>query len=211
MRLTEEAMQERRVTIIRKAIDLFCQRGIEVVKLSEIAEASHVSENTIYRYFDTKENLVREVFLKLWDNVMVDIEQDVESTTDYFLLSGYEQIRAWLDGFRVLYQHGRYFVLFAYEAKLYLLRHNIKLEKSQQDILVHAIREPCIAALEKGKRDGSILSKEDSEDLFFTIWGAIRGYIIKIVVYDELYLEENPWERRYQTLEQVLLRALTTE
>lgn len=208
MRLTEEDMQQRREKIIRNAFLLFSERGIEGVKLSEIAKKSHVSENTIYRYFGNKESLVQEAFIELWEHIMTSVEKNVENTMNYSELSGFEQICVWIDGFKQLYREDKEFVLFSYEAKLYLLRHHIKIDQSQQDLLMHNIHDPCMAALDKGKQDGSIPVKEDSEDLFFAIWGAIRGYIVKIVIYGELYGEDSPWESRYEVVKQGILSAL---
>lgn len=201
-------MQQRREKIIRNAFLLFSERGIEGVKLSEIAKKSHVSENTIYRYFGNKESLVQEAFIELWEHIMTSVEKNVENTTNYSELSGFEQICVWIEGFKQLYREDKEFVLFSYEAKLYLLRHHITIDQSQQDLLMHNIHDPCMAALDKGKQDGSIPVKEDSEDLFFAIWGAIRGYIVKIVIYGELYGEDSPWESRYEVVKQGILSAL---
>lgn len=210
MRLKEEEMKARRKTIILNAFHLFSERGIEAVKLTEIAKRSQVCENTIYRYFGNKENLVLEAFIKLWDTIMSDVVKTVENTFHYSSLSGYEQVRVWMNGFRQLYQNDKDFILFSYEAKLYLLRHNVKLDKSQQDALMYGFRGPCLAALEKGKQDGTIPVRENSEDLFYAIWGAIRGYVVKIVIYGELYGEDSPWEKRYPIMEKGILSALSS-
>lgn len=208
MRLTEKEMDARRESIIQNAFRMFCARGIEAVSLIEITEAAQVGENTVYRYFSNKENLVLEAFIRLWGAIMTSVEQSVESVPDYDRLSGYEQMRTWINGFRHLYETDKEFILFSYEAKLYLLRHKIRLDSYQQDLLMHSIRGPCMAALEKGKRDGSIPTRESNEDLFYAIWGAVRGYVVKIVVYDELYGPDNPWKSRYETMANGILSAL---
>lgn len=212
MRLTEEDMQERRATMIWAAFHLFCESGIENSSMKTIAQKAHVGENTLYRYFNNKETLVLEVFVKLWDIIMHNVEQIAEDVPNYNELTGCEQIRVWMEGFRCLYQEYREFVLFSYEAKLYLLRHHVKLERSHQDIQMQSFRGPCLAALDKGKADGSIRAKESSEDLFYALWGSIRGYIVKIVIYEELCgEEESPWKSRYDVMERGMLHALSSE
>lgn len=210
MRLTEEDMQERRQTMIQTAFRLFCDRGIENVPLSEIAKKARVGENTLYRYFDNKETLVLEAFVKLWDTIMHNVEQIVESVPNYDALTGHGQLRVWLECFSHLYKVDREFVLFSYEAKLYLLRHKVKLDRFQQDMLMQSFRGPCLAALDKGKADGSIPVKESNEDLFYAIWGSIRGYVVKVVIYGELYGEDSPWESRYKVLMRGILSALSS-
>lgn len=201
-------MQERRETIIITAFRLFCERGIEKVPLIEIAKEAAVGETTLYRYFDNKTTLVLEAFVRLWDSIMSSVEQSVEETKNYHCLTGYEQMAVWIDAFRQLYLNNSDFILFSYEAKLYLLRHKIKLNRFQQDTLMHPVKGPCLAALEKGKKDGSIPVKQDPEDIFYAVWGSIRGYIVKIAIYNELYGEDSPWESRYKIMEQGILTAL---
>lgn len=210
MRLTEEDMQARKETMIQTAFRLFCDRGIENVSMLEIAKQAQVGENTLYRYFANKETLVLEAFIKLWDTIMHNVEEVVESVPNYDALTGYGQMRVWLKGFRHLFQSDKEFVLFSYEAKLYLLRHSIRLDRFQQDALMQSFRGPCMAALEKGKADGSIPAKESNEDLFYSIWGTIRGYVVKVVIYGELYGEDSPWESRYEVMTRGILSALSS-
>lgn len=209
MKLSQDEMQKRRETIIQTAFNLFCELGIEHVPVSVIAKAAHVGETTIYRYFENKSVLVLETFIKLWDLIMERVVQSVEENGDYHTLTGHQQIGVWLDSFRQLYQNNADFILFSYEAKLYLLRHGMRLNQFQQDVLMQAIKNPCLAALEKGREDGSIPAKQqNNEDLFYAIWGAVRGYIVKIVIYDSLYEGKSPWESRYEVVEQGILVAL---
>lgn len=208
MRLTEAEMQKRREQIIFTAFQLFCERGIKDVSLTEIARAAKVGEATIYRYFENKTFLVQQAFIKLWDAIMSKIEEKVESKLDYADMTGHQQLEQWIDAFQLLYQENSDFILFSYEAKLYLLRQGIQLDRSYQDALMSSVKAPCILALEKGKKDKSIPIQQDSEDIFYAIWGAIRGYIVKIVIYDKLFGSESPWESRYVVMKQGILCAL---
>lgn len=208
MRITEEEMQDRRALMIKTAYRLFSDHGIEHVSLARIAKKAGLSENTLYRYFDNKETLVLETFAKLWDTMMRQVEQIVAQAPCYDALTGYEQMRVWIEGFRHLYQADADFVLFSCEAKLYLLRHSVRIELDRHGMLMHPFCGPCMAALEKGKADGSIPTQESSEDLFYAIWGAIRGYVVKIVIYGALYGDDSPWESRFQVMERGILSAL---
>lgn len=208
MRLTQSELYERQETIIHNAFTLFCKYGIEAVTLTEISKQSNVGRSAIFRYFESKDNLVLEAFIELWDTIMDDVKASVESVQGYPDLSGYEQIRLWIEHFRILDTEHDDFLLFSYEAKMYFLRRGMTLNKVQQDAMMHAIREPCIAALDKGKADGSITVKDSSEDLFYAVWGSIRGYLVKIVIYGRLYGTDSPWESRYHTLEHAILRSL---
>src|SRR5215211_8796446 len=59
--LRERKKARTRAEIQRQALRLFRERGYEATTVSQIAEASEVSESTFFRYFPTKEDVV------LWD------------------------------------------------------------------------------------------------------------------------------------------------
>lgn len=208
MKITEEEQQQRKQRIIETAFRLFRKEGIEHVPLSDIAKASGVGNTTIFRYFSNKPQLVFMTLCHLWEQIGKGIADAVDQTPDYGSMTGYQQFRVWLECWRQLYLQSADFVLFSYESKLYLVRNNIQITQEQYNHLMKGIKFRCIGALEKGKADGSIPVERDSEDLFYAIWGAIRGYIVKIVVYRLLCEDGGPWESRYDDLEEGILSSL---
>ncbi|MDR1068906.1 MAG: TetR/AcrR family transcriptional regulator [Clostridiales Family XIII bacterium] len=55
----EKRTQEKRNGILRAAVALFSERGIQKGSVAEIAAGAGVSQVTIYKYFESKENLAR--------------------------------------------------------------------------------------------------------------------------------------------------------
>lgn len=208
MKITVEEQERRKKEIINVAFSLFCERGVEKVTITDIARRANVGDSTIYRYFTNKPLLVLNTLNALWKAVGESLEIAAEDMDDYENMSGYMQIEAWLECCRRLYEDNSEYVLFSYEAKLYLLRNGIKLTRLGYDALMESIKEPCVAALNKGKADHTIRVRDDSEDLFYAIWGVIRGYIVKIVIYRSLCEGECMWEGRYELVKNGILRAL---
>lgn len=208
MKITSQEKEQRKERIIQTAFQLFCERGIEQVSLADIAKQSKVGEASIYRYFKNKIQLVFCTLNFLWKEISVTLEAGLEEIENFDLLNGYEQFKARLRCYKKLYIDNADYVLFSYEAKLYLQRNQIQLKKEEYDSIIMEVKENCIAALNKGKLDGSIPVERDTEDLFYAIWGAVRGYVVKIVVYDALFEEGGPWEKRYDVMEQGILCAL---
>lgn len=56
--LRERKKRETRRHVRETALGLFVERGFEHVTIAEVAAAAGVSANTVYNYFETKENLV---------------------------------------------------------------------------------------------------------------------------------------------------------
>lgn len=210
MKITEEEKQLRKDRIVQTAFRLFCEKGIEKVTLADIARESKVGNTSVYRYFNNKPQLVKETLSILWKQIGKSLEESAEATKDYDTMTGFEQLRIRLDGCKKLYLENSDYVLFSYETKLYLQRNNVQLTKEQYDNLMYEIKEPCISAIDKGKADRTVPTEEDSEDLFYAIWGAVRGYVVKVVIYKALCIDGSPWETRYDVMERGILSALAS-
>ena len=120
MRLTEAEIQERRKNIILVAFHLFCERGIEDVTLSEISHKAKVGEATVYRYFESKALLTLETFEKLWELLTEHANQEIKNVPGYWSMTGLEQVKIWLDSFWTFFLNKSDYILFSYEAVLYL-------------------------------------------------------------------------------------------
>jgi AcrR family transcriptional regulator len=62
--LKPEAVDEKRRAIIASARLIASQQGLEAAKMSDIARDAHVSKGTLYRFFESKEDLLLAVVLE---------------------------------------------------------------------------------------------------------------------------------------------------
>src|SRR5215472_19361603 len=63
MDILDEKPGTKRPVIIRAATSLFAKRGVDATSMRQIADAAGVREAAIYRYFASKEELSREIFV----------------------------------------------------------------------------------------------------------------------------------------------------
>ena len=63
MNILDEKPDTKRPVIVRAATSLFAKRGVDATSMREIADAAGVREAAIYRYFASKEELSREIFV----------------------------------------------------------------------------------------------------------------------------------------------------
>jgi AcrR family transcriptional regulator len=63
MDILDEKPGTKRPVIVRAATSLFAKRGVDATSMREIANAAGVREAAIYRYFASKEEMSREIFL----------------------------------------------------------------------------------------------------------------------------------------------------
>ena len=63
MEILREKPSTKRPTIVRAATSLFARRGIDGTSMRDVADAAGVREAAIYRYFESKEHMSREIFV----------------------------------------------------------------------------------------------------------------------------------------------------
>ncbi len=72
MKLTRiQQRNQRRKEIMQAAQHLFCQRGIPETTLVDIAEASGTTRATVYKYFETKELILKALLEELLSDLVV--------------------------------------------------------------------------------------------------------------------------------------------
>ncbi len=71
-------------SILLAAFELFSNRGFNDVTIAEIAGKAEVSQVSIYNYFQSKENLVRQTIFAFMDETMKETEQVLESEIPFY-------------------------------------------------------------------------------------------------------------------------------
>ncbi len=65
--------------ILDAAMELFARKGYEKTTISDIASRAHVGKGTIYVYFDSKSDILREILAELAKGLAKDIEESSKS------------------------------------------------------------------------------------------------------------------------------------
>ncbi|MCL7749465.1 TetR/AcrR family transcriptional regulator [Halalkalibacter alkaliphilus] len=75
--------EQKKRNILDAALTLFMEYGISKVSISEIAKEANVSQVTIYNYFESKHQLIHDVFIYYVDKASSDFEKIVYSDTPF--------------------------------------------------------------------------------------------------------------------------------
>ncbi len=69
-------MSDKRNDILQAALELIAERGFHGAPMAEIAEKAGVAAGTIYRYFDSKEVLITELYRELEEEIGAVLRKD---------------------------------------------------------------------------------------------------------------------------------------
>lgn len=82
----EKRANEKKEAILKATFDLMnSENGIDNVTIDKVAQHSQTSKATIFKYFESKENLIKKVFLDFFDKLkqqaidLMEKDQDFES------------------------------------------------------------------------------------------------------------------------------------
>jgi AcrR family transcriptional regulator/predicted DNA-binding transcriptional regulator AlpA len=81
---TTKEKREKKLEIIKKAIEVFSQKGYHRTKVSDITDALHISTGTFYIYFKNKKELFIEVVEDVFRNIVGQAASAIKEEGDFF-------------------------------------------------------------------------------------------------------------------------------
>lgn len=84
-------MKQTKQVLVESTIDLIARGGVEAATVRAIAQASEVTEGTIYRHFPSKQELYRYAYRRIVNDMVVEKEKLLKSER-----STPEKIREWI-------------------------------------------------------------------------------------------------------------------
>jgi AcrR family transcriptional regulator len=79
---SEAAHAEKRNRILRAALEICAQKGVAAARMEEIAARAEVSKGTLYRYFESKEDLLLATILASYVQGQHHVDAEKEAATD---------------------------------------------------------------------------------------------------------------------------------
>lgn len=81
---TNREKKQKELEIIKKAIEVFSQKGYHQTKVSDITDALHISTGTFYIYFKNKKELFIEVIEDVFRNIVGQAASAIKDEGDFF-------------------------------------------------------------------------------------------------------------------------------
>lgn len=158
--------------IIDSAQELFLEKSISKVLISDIAKAAGIGEATVYRYFKTKQNLALKVALKEWNHVFESFQGNIQG-------NGYDRLLAFYQMFYVTFQEHPNFFSFLFEFDQLILNDTSLDFSGYQDALLK-VKGLFDEAYQLGIDDGSIKTTADKDLFYYTTTHALLSLCKKL-------------------------------
>ena len=177
----EELREQNKRTVIEAALACFIERGIEQTKISEVARRAELTERSIYRYFETKADLVLAAALLFWDDNQQKIER--AHAADARDKNGISQIYEILCAYADLFFTNRREIIFVQEAEDYLNRNGKSaLLDNKPPTPFESSHAPLANAIQAGIADGSVKAGEHVALLYYNTYDALLGLLQKMAI-----------------------------
>lgn len=203
----ENQKNERINHIIECTFGLFADNGIENISMNEIAIQAEIGVASLYRYFQTKEELAIKVAVYAWE-LEESIFHKAFSSDDFNVLNGFEQMKVLLELFTEAVVSQRSFFRFVYYFDAFITKESISPERLNpyQDV-VTKINKIVIDAFNKGLEDGSInfrsldnsiIKKASDIEMCFTMLHSLFCLAQKLSISGEILIMDKAVDGRKQ-------------
>ncbi len=160
---------------------LFLERGIENIKMTDIAEESGIGVATLYRYFGTKSGISAAAMTYLW-NDLKSLFGGIFDAGTFTGQTGIKQIRDLLRMFIVMYTAHRDFMRLLGEFDRMILDEEFPKESlAEYERSVINFYPVFARAFRKGKEDGTIKSSIEPRLFYITYAHALTEMAKKFI------------------------------
>ena len=194
-------------SIIECSFGLFSENGIENISMNDIAAEAKIGVASLYRYFQTKEELAIEVAIYAW-NLETSVFTEVFTSEKYKALNGFEQLKELLEVFADALVTQRSFFSFVYYFDSFIKKEKVSAEKLREyERTILGTNTIVVQSLDKGIADGSIsfsgsknevLSAASTQEMFITMMHSLFCLAQKLSISGDLLAMDEIVESRRQ-------------
>lgn len=208
--MPHEELREKNIRlVIENALDSFLENGIEKTKVADVARRSGLTERSVFRYFETKADLVLAASLLYWNRILALIDRMSHENSDGGT-TGLEDAANVLVCYSMLYHLDPKGMRFTLDAELTLQAsgrlHEIK---NQPPEPFETSRGPMAKAIRKGLADGSISPEVDVKEIYYNSYDAILGIMQRLSIGGSPSARELDYDSRMLHLSEMFVKALS--
>lgn len=178
----EELREQNIKLVIEKALYCFTEQGIEHTKVKDIAREAGLTERSVFRYFDTKADIVQAAAYLFWTKTLDTVTSEFRraETGD---MTGIEIIQILLELYSTLFLEDTKSARFTLDAEVALYNANKKEHLLKRPPEPYEIStSPLVMAIHKGLEDGTVKPKVDPKQIYYNAYDSILGVLQRLAL-----------------------------
>lgn len=181
MSLEELRSKNKRLTVER-ALELFLRQGVEQTTIRDIAQAVGLTDRSVYRYYETKADLVLDSTFLFWDRFLAQEEEKLARRIPAGM-RGIDQIRTVLLSYVDLFLENPGYVRYIAEAERLLYHEGVSADvRKRPPGRFETMNNPLVSAIHAGLADGSVGKNVDVEMLYYNVYDAVQGMMYRDII-----------------------------
>ncbi len=206
----EELREQNKQLVVEKALECFIENGVDQTKIKDIAKAAKLTERSIYRYFETKVDIIQAATYLYWAKTLEEKAKAVEEC-NIGHMTGIEQISVLLNMYGSMFNESPKGVRFTIDAEMALYKAGRnKQVLNRPPVRFELSTSPVVMAIQKGLEDGSVSPKVDVKELYYNAYDAILGVMQRLSM-DTTSASELDVKNRMEHLCNVFVQAFKGE
>lgn len=161
--------------IVKEAMKLFLEKGIDGVTMADIASHLSIGEASLYRYFGKKQKIIIEVAIKIWEEIYEKLESvSIKST-------GYENLESFYGFFLDIFEEHPEFYCFVEEFDLKVIQGSISSEELREyEQIILKFKDIYDGFFNMGQVDGTIKDNIDKDVFYYSTNHALLSLCKKL-------------------------------
>lgn len=168
--------------IVSEACEMFLEKSISSVTVSDIAKKVGVGEATMYRYFGTKQNIVMAVALKLAKEVFENYFEHLRGDT------GYEKLKDFYYHYLEIFKNHNSYFAFVRDFDAFILTE--AKEKFDYESEIDLYKSKFIEAYNLGLEDNTVQKHENVELFYYSSTHALLN-LCKTLSFTETLISQD--------------------
>ena len=192
------AKDRNRQYVLDKAKQLFTERGVTGVSMTDVALFADFGVASVYRYFGGKNALVTECAVALWedklDRMRVLYDENFDKT-------GYEQLAFLTRNFTYTVVSDKNFTHFLFTLDAFLISEKITFkDRDKYDDIMLEIYSMFETAYKKGLSDGSVRNVGSFEDFYFAATQSLISLTQKLTMRGNIVSKDKSVDSKIELL-----------
>ena len=171
--------------IVKETKDLLLAKGIDGVTMADIASHLSIGEASLYRYFGTKQSLVIEAAILIWQDVYEILEKRPLKST------GYENLKSFYGFFLETFQEHPEFFSLVEEFYVKIVQSNMSCEELQEyEETILKFKGVFDRFFAMGVADGTVKKRVERDIFYYTTNHALISLCKKLATQSHILAYE---------------------